>query len=332
MKTNTEIINSWSIEEFESALYQLYPSILRVLLKDHTTGKNIVWATSSHFEFGAEFGPDKPLNPTSIIFGKRHFLKTRATKSQAAQAERTKNKAEVFTPSWVCNLQNNLVDDAWLENENSFNVGNSNGWETSLKPIQFPIGKTWKDYVSDIRLEIACGEAPYLVSRYDTVTGKSIEINNRIGLLDRKFRVINENVKTNQSWNVWVIKAYESIYGYEFQGDNLFLARENLLFTYIEYFFDRFKKFPSQKQLSRIAEIISWNIWQMDGLTNCLPFSKPDKSFEQLTLGFDDEENVGFDEDALFDSGDSPYCLIADWTKKIDGHPEIIEFHSLLNR
>ncbi len=334
MKTKTEIIDSWSLTEFESALYELYPSILRTLIKDHTTGKSIVWATSSHLEFGVPFGADKQLDTSTVPFGKRNFLKPRVQKSQAAQTARTKDKAEVFTPSWVCNMQNNLVDDAWLENQNSFNVGDFGSWQTSTDPIHFPAGKTWKDYVADIRLEITCGEAPYLVSRYDTVSGEKIELKDRIGLLDRKFRVINENAKSDQTWNASVIKAYESTYGYEYQGDNLFLARENLLFTYIEYFFDRFGRFPSQKQLSRIAEIISWNVWQMDGLTNCLPFSKPVKLFEQLALSFEeDEDGVTFIEDSdLFDSGDSPYCLIADWTNKTNGKPEIIEFRSLLNR
>lgn len=333
MKTKIEIINSWSVVEFESALYELYPSILRTLLKDHTSGKNIVWATSSHLEFGVGFGANKQLEPGAVIFGKRNFLKPRVEKSQAAQTARTKDKAEVFTPSWVCNMQNNLVDDAWLESKNAFNVGDFGGWTTSKEPIQFPAGKNWKDYVSDIRLEITCGEAPYLVSRYDTVNGQRIALKDRIGLLDRKFRVINENAKTDQIWNAAVISAYESIYGYEFQGDNLFLARENLLLTYVEYFYERFIRFPSQKQLKKIAEIISWNIWQMDGLTNCLPFSKSIKTIEQLSIGFDDEDGIAYIEDkSLFDSSGSPYCLIGDWTNKTKEKPEIIEFRRLLNK
>ena len=39
-------------------------------------------------------------------------------------------------------------------------------WETTTDPIIFPDGKSWKDYVRDTRLEITCGEAPYIVSRY----------------------------------------------------------------------------------------------------------------------------------------------------------------------
>ena len=48
------------------------------------------------------------------------------------------------------------------------------------------------------RLEISCGEAPYLVSRYDTVMGETIPISQRIGLLDRKLRVVSENTDTEE--------------------------------------------------------------------------------------------------------------------------------------
>ena len=56
-------------------------------------------------------------------------------------------------------------------------------------------------------MEISCGEAPYLVSRYDTVTGKWIEVGDRIGILDRKIRIINENADGEQEWMKWVIKS-----------------------------------------------------------------------------------------------------------------------------
>ena len=94
----------------------------------------------------------------------------------------------MFTPSWVCNKQNNLVDNAWFGAENVFNTEYEKHWTATENKITFPTpdGKTWEDYVRDVRLEITCGEAPYLVSRYDTVTGDTIELAQRIGLLDRK--------------------------------------------------------------------------------------------------------------------------------------------------
>lgn len=67
-------------------------------------------------------------------------------------------------------------------------------------------------------LEITCGEAPFLVSRYDVETGEAIPVPERIGLLDRKLRVVNENVQTEEEWLKWAFREFWATYGYEFQG------------------------------------------------------------------------------------------------------------------
>lgn len=97
-------------------------------------------------------------------------------------------------------------------------------------------GKTWKEYVDAKRLEISCGEAPYIVSFYDAVSGKEIPLSNRIGLLDRKLRVVNENATSDEDWNIWALRALESVYGYEFQGDNLILARINVFASFVAWY------------------------------------------------------------------------------------------------
>jgi hypothetical protein len=186
--------------------------------------------------------------------------------------------AEVFTPSWICNAQNNLVDNSWFGKEGVFNKeivlkNKTKSWETTKDKIIFPVGKTWLDYVQDTRLEISCGEAPYLVSRYDTTTGKFIKITDRIGILDRKLRVVNENLESKSEWLQAVEIAYKSTYGFEWQGDSLLLAREALLVTFIENFNQKFDAEPSIEEIQNIAEIISWNIWQMDGLKYVRPLS-----------------------------------------------------------
>ena len=146
-------------------------------------------------------------------------------------------------------------------------------WETTKEKIVFPKGKTWKDYVNDTRLEISCGEAPYLVSRYDTTTGEFIKIENRIGILDRKLRVVNENLNSINDWIDAVETAYKSTYGFEWQGDSLLLAREALLITFIENYSYKFGTEPSLETIQNIANIISWNVWQMDGLKGVVPNS-----------------------------------------------------------
>ena len=110
-----------------------------------------------------------------------------------------------------------------------------------------------------------------MVSRYDTTTGEPIALKNRIGLLDRKLRTIGENTTDESEWLEWARVAYQNTYGYEWQGDNLLLARRALLFTFIEYFHAQFSKLPSLESIRSIADIISWNLWQMDGLKGVPP-------------------------------------------------------------
>ena len=56
-------------------------------------------------------------------------------------------------------------------------------------------------------------------------------------------------------------------------GDSLLIARENLLYTFIDYYQDKFKETPSTELQKEIAEIIAWNIFQMDGLKYVIPMS-----------------------------------------------------------
>ena len=241
-------------------------SVLGTLLKDRTTDKNIILATTvyENLDFTSEI-TKKLLSDGSLD------VRPRVLKSLEEQAQRTRKKAEVFTPAWICNKMNNHCDSEWFGRENVFNTEQEHDWIPETEKIVFPEGKTWKDYVLSTRLEITCGEAPYLVSRYDAATGEVIPIDKRIGILDRKLRIINENVKTRKTWNQWVYRAFESVYGYEYQGDNLLIARINLLETFCEYTRERWSEEPTASELKRIANIISWNLWQMDGIHGVIP-------------------------------------------------------------
>ena len=192
-----------NIDINESELYNKHPQVLDMLLFDNTTKKNIIWATDSYKRRGYKFNDFiNPLNITS-----KTIIMPRSIKVKSEQARRSKNNAEVFTPSWMCNQQNNIIDESWFGRKNVFNIECGNSWVTNNNKIVFDNNKSWIDYVVDIRLEISCGEAPYLVSRYDTVNGDYIDINNRIGLLDRKFRVINENAKSKEEWLKYSLEA-----------------------------------------------------------------------------------------------------------------------------
>lgn len=310
-------MNNCPIDIKENYLYRRDHELLAILLKDRSSGKNIIWATDNYAYKGAGFQRHDHIELSSVIGYNGNVVKPRVEKSKKEQIERIKQKAEVFTPSWVCNKQNNLVDNAWFGAENVFNTEYEKHWNATEGKIAFPTpdGKTWEDYVQDVRLEITCGEAPYLVSRYDTVTGDTIDLTQRIGLLDRKMRVVMENTETEEAWRKWATIAFQSIYGFDWQGDNVLLARENLLLSYVDYYISRFEKEPDMDDLRMIAEILSWNIWQMDGLKFVIPDSCKDTDSGQLQL-FDDEPEKRPCEgcaknDPLLHTG--IYCMIMDW-------------------
>lgn len=260
-------------------------SFLDLLLADKATKKNIIWATDTYESLGHGFTDKEQIDQT-LLLQHADLIKPRIQKTQEAQAERTRKKAEVFTPAWLCNTMNNYCDEEWFGRKNVFNIENDNcTWTVIEEPIEFPKRKTWKHYVDSRRLEITCGEAPYLVSRYDVSTGELIyPLKKRIGQLDRKLRIVNENALDYNEWVKWTIRAFEASYGYEYQGDNLLIARVNLLLTFIEYYTDRWGYEPDIKLIHLIANKIAWNIWQMDGRQDTVPLGKPYEKYHQLTM------------------------------------------------
>ena len=290
-----------------------YPvlQVLDVLLQDKTTKKNIIWATDTYAEFGKGFA-DKAQLDVSTLLRRTDLIRPRIQKSQEAQAQRTRKKAEVFTPAWLCNQMNNHCDDDWFGRSGVFNIENADHtWTVSEGKIEFPKKKKWQHYVDSRRLEITCGEAPYLVSRYDVSTGELITPPIlRIGMLDRKLRVVNENTDTYDDWLKWTIRAFEACYGYEYQGDNVLIARINLLLTFTDYYKERWEHRPYDKLLMQMANKIAWNIWQMDGLKDTVPLGKPYEKNDQISI-CDLHKDVSDVSDN--DSPETIPCKIFDW-------------------
>lgn len=252
--------------------------ILNILLADRTTGENIIWATDDYISFGGLYTFHQQIMPELITGIHQDIIQPRIAKGEEERRRRSRKMAEVFTPSWVCNKMNNGVDEKWFGRtpvfNTSFDKDGKHWWEPTPNKVSFPEGKTWQEYVGMGVIEITCGEAPFLVSRYDTVTGEAItDLNKRIGLLDRKLRIVNENVTSHEDWLYWAKMAYKGTLGYEWQGDNLLLARENLLVSFFDYHEERFGEEPSIDDVKEIADIISWNIFQMDGLKFVIPRS-----------------------------------------------------------
>ena len=226
-------------------------NLLEILLQDKTTSKNILWATDSYQSKGEMFGPLANIKIDLItgIYG--NLIQPRAVKSKEEQLYRTREKAEVFTPLSTVKQMNNACDTKRITKNN------------------------WQGYVALLKLEITCGEAPYIVSRYDPVSDKQelLPLSKRVGFLDKKLRIISKYCDTHKEWVKYTKIAFQSSYGYEWQGDSLLIARENLLYTFIDYYRDKFKRRPSLNLQKEIAEIIAWNIFQMDGLKYVIPMS-----------------------------------------------------------
>ena len=148
--------------------------MLDLLLADKSTRRNIIWATDTYEEYGEGF-TDKVQIDAPALLRRTGIIRPRIEKSLEAQAERTRKKAEVFTPAWLCNRMNNSLDEEWFGRKDVLNIENDDRtWVATEDKIEFPRGKKWQSYVDSRRLEITCGEAPYLVSRYDVSTGELI--------------------------------------------------------------------------------------------------------------------------------------------------------------
>lgn len=288
--------------------------LLKKLLVDKTTKKNIMWATDAYKGKSGDYERNKEMTEALITGRNADVIKTRARKAMEQQSERTKQHAEVFTPLWIVQKMNDHADEVWFGCPNVFFQDG-----TPMERVSFPKEKTWQSYVDSRRLEITCGEAPYLVTRYDVETGEAIPIKQRVGLLDRKLRVVTENALAESEWLKWAYRALEATYGYEFQGDNVLIARVNLLMTFEEHLRARWNRKPTASEYFQAANIIAWNVWQMDGLAGTIPYCKAEESkqlsmFEWLEL-----------EERIREAADTqPHCQIYNWRSR-----EPLEYLSL---
>ncbi|NSQ64635.1 restriction endonuclease [Enterococcus faecalis] len=256
----------------ENLIRETMPAILDILLIDRTTSttrtkKNIIWANENYIRYGfKDYSAKAQMKPKLVTGNRGQLIMPRALKSRELKKERTKSKAEVFTPTWIVKKQNDEVDKDYQDDD-----------------LETYVNRTW--------LEITCGEAPYMASRYDMETGEIIPFNERVGFVDRKLKRINAEVEDKAEWQRLVEEAFKSSYGFEWSGDSLLLARENLLYTYRDYYYAKWLEEPLYGLFEDIAEIISYNVFQMDGLKYIIPLSeKKEKIINQQMSLFDDEE------------------------------------------
>jgi len=260
-----------SIDILENTIREEMPDILDILLIDRTTSttkkkKNIIWANENYVRFGSKaYSATAQMLPELVTGQMGNIIKPRALKSKEMQKERTKSKAEVFTPIWIVKKQNDEIEKDYINDD----------LETYVK-------RTW--------LEITAGEAPYMATRYDMETGEIVPIAERVGFVDRKLKRINIEINDKAEWQRLVVEAYKASYGFEWSGDSLLLARENLLYTYRDYYFQKWLQEPTYGLFVDIAKIISYNLFQMDGLKYIIPLTEKREKILEIQLSFLDEK------------------------------------------
>ena len=239
----------------EDVILDKMPDILNILLVDRTTSTlkkmhNIIWANKNYLKYDSKkYAMTAEIKPELITGFMAGIICPRALKTEEIKVKRTKSKAEVFTPTWIVKKQNDEVDKNFINDD-----------------LETYVNRTW--------LEITCGEAPYMTSRYDMDTGNLVSVNKRVGFVDRKIARINNEIDNKSEWQRLIEEAYKSSYGFEWNGDSLLLARENLLCTYRDNFFAKWHEEPTPGLFKLIAKIISYNVFQMDGLKYTIPLTE----------------------------------------------------------
>lgn len=259
-------------------------SLLKTLLTDKTTQRNIVWASQSYEGMGKAFCSDQPIRRNLLVGKHQSIIQPRVAKHARKQEQRTRSSGEVFTPPWLVDKQVSAVLEEWND-----------------MPLKEWVALRW--------LELACGEAPYIVTRYDSVTGNRIPVLKRVGYLDRKLQRISQEVTSEKEFIKLAKIAYESTYGYELQGDSLLLARENLLLSFCEHYEQKFGVLPPIQTVKAIANIIVYNVFQMNGLTKRTPYSDHSVKEVQMNLFDTEAESIPVAEGDML-------TVVKDWKQK----------------
>ena len=107
------------IDIYENEIFERSPELLSMLLIDRTLSSE---NSNNYANLGEGYQYSDQITLEAITGKNGGVIKPRAVKSLEMQQQRSREMAEVFTPSWICNKQNNLIDNAWFGRENVFNV------------------------------------------------------------------------------------------------------------------------------------------------------------------------------------------------------------------
>ena len=111
------IANAWPVRD-----------VLPLLLTDRSAKKNIIFATDSYADRGESYGIKSQITEQVLSFAGRCIIQPRILKNADEQMLRTRKKAEVFTPAWVCCLMNNYIDEEWFGRADVFGQLKDHEW------------------------------------------------------------------------------------------------------------------------------------------------------------------------------------------------------------
>jgi hypothetical protein len=201
-----------------------------------------------------------PLDETAEITPEwlmHHFgqLRRRCDKPKAEQRARTKRRAEVFTPTSVVAFMNDHAEAA------KCNV-----------PVEELDTVSWRDRIQLRALDSCCGEGAFTTTLYDPITGEDIPEPERVGILDRKLRLVVEHAPMSLAPR-YLLTALRTSYACDIMGDNVILARMNVYLAWLEAYRRAMGTPPSIAEMNEACEVICGTVMQVDALTGMLPAS-----------------------------------------------------------
>lgn len=182
-------------------------------------------------------------------------LRRRCDKSKTEQRARTKRRAEVFTPTSVVAYM--------VEQAESAKLG------VTVEELDTV---PWRDRIQLRSADMCCGEGAFMTTLYDPITGEDIPEPERVGVLDRKLRLVVENAPMSMATR-YLLTALRTSYACELVGDNVILARMNVLLAWREAYCRVMGTSPSVAEMTEACEVICGTVMQVDVLTGMIPAS-----------------------------------------------------------
>ena len=231
---------------WQSMLQEIDESVLETLLTDKSTRRPLVWPS----------GPEHP-----AAWMSRDDLLRPDKNAEDPQAE----QAEFL--EW--NRKLNSLDAAWFGHEPAFNTESASGWQTLSEPVAFDDPFHWKKYVIRPVFLFQAGRGQALVFRPFALGAQPMPYEKRMGILDRRLRIISENTREESEWLRWAESALQSLYGTDSSPLSIFQARLSAIMAVREAYAQRFGAQLPVREEKYMVTTLCWNLFQMDPVTGC---------------------------------------------------------------